>query len=93
MQFLIELSPFTSNSEQKTKPWCCYKSFDKQQFRNDLSKIDWQPALELNKNDVNTSINLFRNHIKDVKDINTTLNKHAPIKTKPKTNANLTDKP
>ena len=29
MQFLIEKLPFTSNSKQTTKTWCCYKSFDK----------------------------------------------------------------
>ena len=51
MQFLIEPSPFPSNSKQTTKT--C-KSFDKEQFRNDLSKIDWEQALELNKNYVNT---------------------------------------
>ena len=39
MQFLIEPSPFTSNSEQTTKTWHCYKRFDKEQFRNDLSKM------------------------------------------------------
>ena len=81
MEFLIELSPFTSNREQTTKTWRCYKSFDKEQFRNDLSKIDWGQVLELNKNVVKTSINLFPNVI------NTTLNSHAPIKIKPKINA------
>ena len=45
IQFLIELSPFTSNSEQTTKTWHCYKSFDKEQFRDDLSKIDWEQPL------------------------------------------------
>ena len=39
MQFLIEPSSFTSNSEQTTKTWHCYKRFDKEQFRNDLSKM------------------------------------------------------
>ena len=87
MQFLIELAPFTSNSEQTTKTWCCSKSFDKEHFRNYLSKIDREQALELNKNDVNTSINLFLNVI------NTTLNNHAPIKVKPKTITTLIDKP
>ena len=74
MQFFIEPSPFTNNSEQTTKTWRCYKSFDKEQFKIDLSRIGWEQALELNKNDVNTSINLFLNVI------NTTLNNHAPIK-------------
>ena len=87
MQFLIEPSPFTSNSEQTIKTWHCYKSFDKEQSRNNLSKIDLEQAIELNKNDVNTSINLFLNVI------NTTLNNRAPIKIRPKTNATLTDKP
>ena len=33
MLFLIELSSFTSNSEQTTKSWLWYKSFDKEQFK------------------------------------------------------------
>ena len=74
-------------SNQTTKTWCCYKSFDKEQFRNDLSKFDWEQDLELNKNDVNTSMNLFLNVI------NTILNYPAPIKIKPKTYATLIDKP
>ena len=79
MQFLIEPSAFTSNSGQTTKTWRCYKNFDKEQLRNDLSQNDWEQALELNKNDVSTSVNLNV--------INTTLNNYASIKIKPKTNA------
>ena len=82
MQFLIEPSPFASNSEETTKTWRCHKNFDKEQLRDDLFKTDLEQALELNKNDINTSINLFPNVI------NITLNNHVPIKIKPKTNAN-----
>ena len=74
MQFLVEPSPFTSNSERTTKTWRCYKSFDKEQFRNYLSQIDREQALEVTKNYVNTSLNLLLNVIY------TTLNNHAPIK-------------
>ena len=86
MQFLIDPSSFTRNSKQTTKTQCCYKSFGEEQFRDDLSKIDREQVLELNENDVNTSINLF------LKVINSTLNNHAP-KIKPKTNATLIGKP
>ena len=52
IQFLTEPSPFTSNSEQTTKAWRCYKSYDKEQFRNYLSRTDWVQTLEINKNNV-----------------------------------------
>ena len=48
MQFLIQPSPFISNCEQTTKTLHCYKSFDKEQFRNDLSKIDQEHSKPLN---------------------------------------------
>lgn len=78
MQFPLEPSPFTSNCKQTTKTWYCYKSFNKEQFRNDLSRTDLEQGLELNKNDVNNSVNFFLNVI------NTTMNNQAPIKIKPK---------
>ena len=49
MQYLIDPSSFTRNSKQTTKTQCWYKSFVEEQFRNDLSKIEWEQVLELNK--------------------------------------------
>ena len=71
IQFLVEPSSFKYNSSKTKITKRCYKMFDKEKFKSDLGKVNWQK--HCNNPDSNVSLEHFLI-------VHTLLYRHAPFK-------------
>ena len=73
IQSLVEPSSFMHNSSKEKITKRCYKKFDKEKFKSDLRKVNWQK--HCNNPDPNVSMEHF------LKIVIALLDRHAPFKT------------
>ena len=86
-QFLVLPKSHVKNKVQNKTTYRDMSNFNKEQMLNDLSNIDWNSAIDLQKNDPSFSYNSFENTVNKIVD------NHIPIKTISKRKLKIQSKP